>query len=111
MKKTVRLPILCALLLITSGLFAQGFVQVTLNNANQAIPLKQDQVLEIKLPSTPSNGYGWFLKENSNARLITQVEQSSFQSDSPDNLEGSSGNQILRFVPAATGSYALELEY
>jgi inhibitor of cysteine peptidase len=111
MKKTVRLPILCALLLITSGLFAQGFVQVTLNNANQAIPLKQDQVLEIKLPSTPSNGYGWFLKENSNARLIAQVEQSSFQSDSPDNLEGSSGNQILRFVPAATGSYALELEY
>jgi inhibitor of cysteine peptidase len=111
MKKTVQVFILCSLLLFSSVIFAQGFVQATLNNADQAITLQADQLLEIKLPSTPSTGYGWFLKENSNARLITQVEQSTFQSDGPDNLEGNSGNQIIRYKPTDKGVYDLELEY
>jgi inhibitor of cysteine peptidase len=111
MKKTVHLFSLCALLLFSSAIFAQGFVQVTLNNANQAINLQQDKILEIQLPSTPSTGYGWFLKENSNARIMTQVEQSGFQSDGQDNLEGSSGNQILRYKPMDKGIYDLELQY
>lgn len=111
MKKTVQLSVLCALLLICNGIFAQGFVQATLNNANQTISLTQDQVLEIRLPATPSTGYGWYLKENSSSRLIQQVEQSSFISDDPEGLDGSSGNQIIRYIPAGKGTSDLEIEY
>src|SRR6185295_4437681 len=104
MKKTVHVSILCALLLFCGGLFAQGFVQVTLTNANQSIALKQDQVLEIRLPATPSTGYGWYLKGNNSSRLVQQVEQSSFESNSSENLEGSDGIQVLRYIPAGKGA-------
>ena len=111
MKKLVRIPILCTFLLICGGLFAQGFVQATLTNANQSIALAEKQVLEIRLPSTPSNGFGWYLKENNSSALIAQVEQSSFESDQPENMEGSSGSQIIRYIPTGKGSCNLELEY
>jgi C1A family cysteine protease len=111
MKKSVQLSFLCAFVLICGGLFAQGFVQATFSNANQSIALASDQVLEIRLPSTPSTGYGWYLKANSNARFIQQVEQAGFVSDSPENLEGSSGNQIIRYIPTGKGLNDLELEY
>ena len=83
MKKIVQASILCTFLLICGGLFAQGFVQATLTNANQAVSLAENQVLEIRLPATPSTGFGWYLKENANSRFIQQVEQAGFESNNP----------------------------
>lgn len=111
MKKLVQISILCTFLLICGGLFAQGFVQATLTNANQSLALAANQVLEIRLPSTPSNGFGWYLKENSSSRLVQQVEQAGFESDNSQNLEGISGDQIIRYIPTAAGTCNLELEY
>src|SRR3954469_4056119 len=110
MKKQLQRYFVCLLTLIGGATFAQGFVQVTLNNANEAISLKQDQVLEIRLPYTPSSGYAWYLKESRNIKFLQQVE-SSFESDTPDNLEGSTGNQIIRYIPTGNGTEAIEMEY
>ena len=99
-------------LLICGGLFAQGFVQATLTNANQSLALCcRTRFLKSGLPSTPSNGFGWYLKENSNSRLVQQVEQAGFESDNSQNLEGISGDQIIRYIPTAAGTCNLELEY
>lgn len=111
MKKLVQVPIVCTFLLICGGLFAQGFVQVTLTHANQSVSLAENQVLEIRLPATPSTGFGWYLKENSNSRLIQQVEQAGFESNNPENLEGISGDQIIRYIPTGAGMCNLQLEY
>ncbi len=100
----------CVILLPFSG-SSQSFVEARINISNGSIQLNPDQVLEIKLPATPSTGYTWVIKETTRATNIQQIEQSSFVSDNPRQLEGQSGDQILRFIPTGNGSNKLELEY
>lgn len=43
------------------NLKGQNFVRVDQSQSGQAISLSSDEVLEIQLPVTPSNGFAWYL--------------------------------------------------
>lgn len=99
------------------NMFGQGFVQVGKNQGGQQFSIAADQVLEIQLPSTPSTGYGWYLR-NSNNEIIQQVdgivEQAGnweFISDNPKMSIGASGQQIIRFTGKSAGMTNLHFVY
>jgi len=107
MKKTLQLV---ALFLVFSwGANAQNFLQVTQGDLQQQVKLSQDQALEVKLPSTPSSGFGWY-PANTNA-VVKQVGNWEFISDNPDSPVGASGTQVTHFVSVAAGTAQLELLY
>ena len=54
-----------------------------MTDINKVIQLNQEQILEIKLPSTPSTGYAWFIKGNSAFSHLRQVGQEDFESNDP----------------------------
>ncbi|HSH64567.1 MAG TPA: C1 family peptidase [Bacteroidia bacterium] len=106
-----KLPLLVILLSIMSMItFAQQMVRAGLGNNNQAIELSNVQVLELKLPSNPSTGYTWMVKEN--ARLSTLVElDQRFESNSTENPVGASGFTTIRYMPTSNGTTDLQLVY
>ena len=86
----------------------QNFVSVDQSQSGHAISLASDQVLEIRLPVTPSNGFAWYLKDANNnitqhAGVIEQIGDWEFVSDHPEQPVGASGTQIIRFVSNGTG--------
>jgi C1A family cysteine protease len=94
----------------------QNFVSVDKSNDGQTINLSTDQVLEVKLPSTPSNGYTWcMLSDNKEIqRSITQIGDGDFISERNTSygkvLVGQSGTQIIRYIGALQGTTVLTLE-
>jgi inhibitor of cysteine peptidase len=110
MRKFLQSILFYAAVFLSASAFGQGFIQATMTNFNEIIHLSQEQVLEVKLPSTPSTGYAWFIKDNSKLSFISQIGE-SFESDDPNALDGASGNQITRFIPTGKGSCDLEMVY
>jgi C1A family cysteine protease len=108
MKKT--LFFFAALVLLSLGTQGQGFIQVDKNNSGQMVQMNQDQVLEIKLPSIPSSGYGWYVT-NSDKGIITQVGDWEFIPDNNLDAVGSSGTQISRFAGVSKGTTEIEMVY
>ncbi len=97
------------------GVNAQNFVPVDKAQAGQKISITQDQVLEIRLPMTPSNGFAWYLKNSKNENVqelgsISQVGDWTFVSDHPEQPIGASGYQILRYVSTGAGEANLHFE-
>jgi len=107
MKKTLLLITLFSVL--SWSAYGQNFLQVTQANLQQQVKLSQDQALEVKLPSTPSTGFGWY-PANSNA-VVKQVGNWEFITDNPANPIGASGTQVTHFVSVAAGTAELELLY
>jgi C1A family cysteine protease len=94
---------------------AQNFISVDKGQAGQQISISQDQVLEVRLPMTPSNGYAWYLKNANNENVqelgaLQQVGDWTFVSDHPEQPIGASGYQIIRYVGKASGSANLHFE-
>ena len=89
-------------------------------NDGQTINLSSDQVLEVKLPRTPSNGYTW-CEQKINAdqavkKSVSQIGEGIFV---PDALLGTTngrvmpgrqGTQVIRYVGASSGTTLLTLE-
>jgi C1A family cysteine protease len=94
------------------NLHGQNFVRVDQSQAGQAISLSSDEVLEIQLPTTPSNGYAWYLKDANNqitqqVGAIQQIGGWEFISNHPEQPVGASGTQIIRFVSTGAGTTSL----
>jgi C1A family cysteine protease len=110
MKNKLLLSTLC--LLTTWSAYAQKFVRLTQANAQQTIQVAQDQVVEIKLPSQPSTGYGWYIKnKNKISNVVEQVGTWNFVPDNTNSAPGGTGSQIIRFTALSQGSTDLELVY
>lgn len=95
----------------------QNFLRVDVNQAGQQFTVSKDHVLEVRLPSTPSNGYGWYLRNANHeivkevAGVMEQVGDWEFISDYPDQPIGASGTQVIRFLGKAEGMVDLKFEY
>lgn len=108
----MKKPLLFAFLLFMNGTmaFAQESIRASLGNNNQAFSLTTQQLLEVSLPSNPSTGYIWMVKENGVLRTLTQLDQ-SFTSFTPDNAIGADGLTTIKFMPTGSGTTQLELVY
>jgi len=80
-------------------------------NSGEVLKLNTNQVLEVNLPSIPSTGYGWYVKDATRLSSIQQIGHESFVSDSKENPVGSSGTTTIRFAPVSTGISDLEMVY
>ena len=89
--------LLISFILYSFSLQSQNFVEVTPNNKGQTLNLGTDQVLEIKLQSNPSKGYGWYVTEI-NTGMIKQMGNWDFIPNSNNNIVGQSGTLIIRFI-------------
>jgi hypothetical protein len=72
---------------------AQNFISVDKGQAGKQISISQDQVLEVRLSMTPSNGYSWCLKNGNNENVqesgaLQQGGDWTFISDNPDQPIG-----------------------
>lgn len=106
-----RLPLFVILLLINGMvMYAQQLVQTTLGNNNQSINLTDLQLLEVRLPSTPSTGFTWVAEGNSQLSTLVEIDQ-RFESSAADNAIGASGYTIIRYMPSASGSTDLKMVY
>lgn len=109
----MKKQLLFAVLLCTSGTmaFAQGAVRASLGNNNQAFNLNTEQLLEVSLPSNPSTGYTWMVKEkNGTLTTLSQLDQ-HFESFTPENAIGADGLTTIQFMPLSQGTTELELVY
>lgn len=103
--------------IITSVIFLTGFathaqtiVKAEKANANQSIILAKDAVLEVRLPSTPSTGFGWYLR-NEEKGIVTRVGEEEFISDDIEHPIGNSGIQLLKYIGVSSGSQVMEFVY
>lgn len=111
MKKHIQLSIFYAFLFFVSDLFGQAFIQAEKINANEVFHVSNDQVLEVRLPSNPSTGYGWSVRNQNKLTCISQIGQERFESNNPGAAIGEAGISIIRFIPTAKGNCDLELVY
>jgi len=107
MKKTLQFIALFTFM----GWSAQGqdFVRITQTDFQHQIKVSQNQALEVRLPSTPSTGFGWYAASN-NESIIKQVGNWEFVTDNASAV-GASGTQINHYVSTAAGTTELELLY
>lgn len=106
-----RLHLLVIFLLISSVItFSQQLVQTSLGHNNQSFTLSKLELLEVRLPATPSTGYTWMVKENSKLSTLVELSQ-RFESNSPDNAIGASGFTTIKYMPSGQGTTDLKLVY
>ncbi|HET6227804.1 MAG TPA: C1 family peptidase [Bacteroidia bacterium] len=89
---------------------AQEIVEAHLGNNNSAIELSDQQILNVKLPSKPSTGYVWMVKQNGTLTTLTEFNQ-SFESSMPENAIGAAGTTTIQYMPNSAGVTNLELVY
>jgi C1A family cysteine protease len=111
MKKHLHSFVFTVIILLSFNLFSQDFVRVSIANSGEVLKLNTHQILEVSLPSTPSTGYSWHIKDATRLSSIQQIGHESFVSDSKENPVGSSGTTTIRFAPVSTGISDLEMVY
>jgi inhibitor of cysteine peptidase len=109
MKKTIHL-ITLVILLVGYKVYGQNFVRIEKVNSPHSITVKADEVLEIRFPSTPSTGFGWYLKTSDQSVLI-QAGEEDFIYDDVNNPVGKPGTQIMRYIGTSSGTEDLEFVY
>ncbi|MEO6902219.1 MAG: C1 family peptidase [Bacteroidia bacterium] len=109
MKKTLHL-ITFVILLLGFSAYGQNFVRIEKANSPESIAITTDQVLEIRLPSTPSTGYGWYLK-NDDRNILVQTGDEEFVTDNLEYPIGSSGTQIMKYIGTNRGTKDMEFVY
>ena len=101
---------------VSLKLNAQDFIEITKDNSGQTIYLDNTQVLEIKLPLTPSNGYTWCISSDykSIQQTISEIGERDFVSSKTSAngrvLVGQSGIQIIRYIGTSQGTTTFTLE-
>jgi C1A family cysteine protease len=103
-------PLLCIIFLSGYNSYGQNFVPVSKINSPSSVTIATDQVLEVRLPSTPSTGFGWYLK-NGDQNIVVQTGEEDFISDDLNNPIGNSGTQIMRYIGTNRGVKELEFVY
>ncbi|HET7818215.1 MAG TPA: C1 family peptidase [Bacteroidia bacterium] len=108
MKKALHIIALFSL--VSWSAFGQNFIRIGQSDAEHQIRIPQDQALELRLPITPSTGFGWYSANNTEG-VVKQIGDWEFISDNPANPIGSSGTQVIHYVATAAGTADLELVY
>jgi C1A family cysteine protease len=99
------------------NLYGQDFVQINAEQNGKQITISANQVLEVQLPSNPSTGYGWYLRNNNNEiirqvdGIIEQVGDWEFVSANRAQSIGAPGKQIIRFIGKSSGTTNLNFAY
>jgi len=106
-KKLLLITVLCMNIVIVR---AQQIVEAHLGNNNASISLTDQQILDVKLPSQPSTGYVWMVKQNGTLSTLTELSQ-DFESSTPDNAIGAAGTTTIKYMPNSAGVTNLELVY
>jgi predicted secreted protein len=109
MKKFLTAFLLSTLCFFVST--AQNTIKIDYTNSNQTISLATDQLLEIQLPKTPSNGYTW-CESISNYKLnksVAKIDEDFIHNYSFHKV-GQSGTQVLRYVGNSQGTTIINLE-
>ena len=103
-------------LLVCGSVMAQDFVRVNSQHISKQVSLHASQALQVDLPSKPSSGFGWYLKNTSDVKrmqqgLLKQAGNYEFVTDNPTAPVGAPGTQTIKFVPQGAGVTTLELLY
>ena len=96
--------------LFAYSISSQNFIEVTMSNTGQTIHLNSNQILEIKLPATPSTGYNWYITKIDKG-VITTIGDEEFLSDFINDRVGQLGTKIIRIAGISQGLSELTLEY
>lgn len=78
MKKHLHSFVFTVIILLSFNLFSQDFVRVSIANSGEVLKLNTHQILEVSLPSTPSTGYSWHIKDATRLSSIQQIGHESF---------------------------------
>ncbi len=114
MKNSLRLVVLS--LALSGSMFGQSFVRVTASQLNQQVTLHANEALEVRLPSKPSSGYGWYMRNSADQKrmqqgVLKQAGPYEFVSDIPAAPIGAPGTQIIKFTALGRGTTTLDLVY
>jgi predicted secreted protein len=91
--------------LIGTGCGDDGIVRIDPDDSGEAVEIGIDEVLEIRLRSSPTAGFEWRVVDAGILELVSERHK-------PDSdLDGSPGITTLTFAPTATGSAVVELVY
>ncbi len=106
----IKLHLIFMLLACSMISFSQQFMERGFNNNNEVLTLNSEKLLSVKLPSNPSTGYSWVLKEGRSLQTLTEVDQ-SFETSATENQIGAPGITTITYMPTGKGLSNLELVY
>ncbi|KFF34227.1 protease inhibitor I42 family protein [Pseudomonas paraeruginosa] len=97
---------------VLAGCAGQQKPVVSLDDADDCSPLKltQGQKLVLTLPSNPTTGFRWELR-NPAAGVLRRLGPEVYSNPDDNGLVGSGGESTWRFRAAASGTDRLELVY
>jgi len=105
-------PLLPLTLALLAGCAGQSKPVVTLEDASDCKPLKlhTGQELALILPSNPTTGFRWELRNAANG-LLRALGPEVYSNPEDAGLVGSAGESTWRFRVTAAGEDTLELAY
>lgn len=107
----LRLPLLASLALLTAC--AQTPTSVTLQQSQQSrcpLTLQQGQQLILRLPSNPTTGFRWLLRDSA-PQVLKSLGPEVYSNPEDVGVVGSAGISTWRFEVTAAGEGQLALTY
>lgn len=109
MTQAHRLSLLAAALLLSACASNSNTLQVQ-NQAQCPLTLNKGQQLIISLPSDPTTGYRWLLRESADS-VLKSLGPEVYSPGNNAELLGSDGHSIWRFSAVQAGEAPLLLTY
>jgi inhibitor of cysteine peptidase len=109
MNHAYRLPLLAATALLSACAHTSGTLQIQ-NQAQCPLMLDKGQQLILSLPSDPTTGYRWVVRENA-AAVLKSLGPEVYSAGDGAELVGADGHSIWRFSALRTGQALLQLAY
>jgi inhibitor of cysteine peptidase len=109
-KKVLFIMIPLVLVLSLSSCIAAGKMLTEENNGDSII-LEINDVIDIKLESNPTTGYGWALSEETDDSIISLNNSEFVESEKDKELVGSGGHEIFSFKAISKGKTIILLNY
>ena len=104
------LPALLVSVLL-AGCGSDGPISLGPDNKGTSVTIEIGEVVEVSLPSNPSTGYAWHLREELNEEIV-QVQSSDYVPDEEsEGLAGGGGTEVWRFLGTGPGETAVAMAY
>lgn len=85
--------------------------KLTPSDSGREIDTTVGQVLELKLPSNRTTGYGW-VEQSAGAMILERCGEPDYETDkAPEGMVGVGGMEVWRFKAVKVGRETLRLEY
>ena len=98
------------LVLSLSSCVATGKTLTEENNGDN-LNLEINDVIDIKLKSNPTTGYGWILSEETDDSMISLNNSEFVESEKDKELVGAGGHEIFSFKAISKGKTIIILNY